>query len=289
MPDEIKADGSSPSEEVKSDESLKAAGQETETPKGEESEKAVPYSRFQEVNQRMKDAESRAKEYESVLAGYQQEFGVIRTEEDLKQWREYKTKVLKGAREAEEEGDISPKRLAEIRKVMRKADPEYVEMLSMKQRFQQQDQERLDAQFDDAEEIVRELAAEEYGFKSELDENGQWKSKHEEDLSDIGVDVMQAIRRDQRLTRLWNNGNVDRAVRRAFQAVKAKHERLGKTVTQLKQEAAERKRVLPTLHGGRGTLSARTSERKSKGLNGPEATKELRDEAWAVFNNSLQQ
>lgn len=266
--DEKSAGASSPSEEsTEQDESLKATEADTETSEGEESIKAVPYARFKQIN----DAK---KQNESIVNWYRENIG---NPDDVVAFKQWKSQQVAKAKEAEAEGEISPAKLAEIRKLMRKADPEYAEMVE-KQKKSEAD--RVEAQFDEAEDQVRELAAEQLGLKAKTDEA---------DIAWVAQQTMLAIQNDPKLSRMWQAGNLS-CIKKGFAIVQERHEKLGKSISKMRQVAVDKRKVsrLPTLPSASGSLTQTNPKDREKGLSG-NAGKQAAAEAWAILQQNMRE
>jgi hypothetical protein len=250
-------------EESSEDESLEHSESDADTSEGDKSTKSIPYSRFKAVNDAKKAAEGIANWYRHNVGD----------PKDVEAFNKWKSSQVKKAEQAEDDGDISAKKLAEIRKVMRKADPEYAAMVEQQK---QEKEARIEAQFDEAEDCVRELAEAEYGLKGKTAEG---------DISWLAKQTMLAIRGDEKLVRLWNLGNTERCVKKAFAIVKERQENLGKRkVSALSKEAADKRKVskLPTLPSASGSISGKEDPKREKGVN-----KQAHTEAWEVFQQHI--
>ena len=258
-------ESSTPESETK-DESLKTSEADTETSEGEESIKAIPYDRFKQVNDARKQSEQ-------VVAWYRQNVG---DPNDVLEFRKWKSEQVKKAETAEEEGEISPAKLEQIRKLMRKADPEYAEFIEKNKRSES---ERIESQFDSAEETIRELAANELGLKAKTDES---------DIAWIAQQTMLAIQNDPKLLRMWQTGNLS-CVKKGFDLVQERHDKIGKSLSKMRQQAIDKRKVskLPTLPSASGSLTSPNSKDRIKGLSG-EAAKQANDEAWALLKQTMQ-
>lgn len=266
-PDEKAAGGSSPSEENKeeNDESLKTSEADTETSEGEESIKAVPYTRFKQINDAKKQAET-------IANWYRQNIG---NPDDVMEFRKWKSSQVKEAEKQEADGEISPAKLAQIRALMRKADPEYAEMV---ERQKKSESDRIDAQYDTAEDMVRDLAAEQLGLKAKADES---------DIAWVAQQTMLAIQNDEKLLRMWNAGNMN-CIKKGFQIVQDRHDKLGKSISKMRQVAQDKRKVskLPTLPSASGSISSQSSNngdnKREKGI-----TKATHEDAWAVLQQTM--
>jgi hypothetical protein len=265
MADDEKQAGesSTPEGEQQRDESLKTSEADTETSEGEESIKAIPYDRFKQVN----DAK---KQNERIVQWYRENVG---DPNDVIEFRKWKSEQVKKAETAESEGEISPQKLAQIRALMRKADPEYAEMV---ERTKREQADRIEAQFDAAEETVRELAAEKLGLKAKTDES---------DIAWLAQQTMLAIQNDEKLMRMWQAGNLS-CIKKGFEIVQERHDKLGKSISRMRQQAIDKRKVskLPTLPSASGSLTGSNAKEREKGI-----TKQTHDDAWAILNQSLQE
>lgn len=248
------------------DKSLKD-GNEPDNSQGEESIKAVPYERFKEIN----DAK---KQSEAIVNWYRTNIGDPKEVVAFSKW---KSEQLRAAKEAESEGEITPQRLAQIREIMRKADPEYAEYIN---NAKEERAAKEEAQWDDAAEMVTELAVEQLGLKAKTDESK---------INKIGQYVMLAIQNDKELLRKWKTGNLS-CVKKAFATVLEDHESLGKSLTRMRQDTVAKRLVkkVPTLPSGNGSLSQDAQKGRLKGLQG-DAGKQAGNDAWDLIQQSARE
>ena len=263
---------SSGDNENKQDKSLEASEADTETSEGDEPEKtlkAVPYDRFKQINDQKKQAES-------IVNWYRQNIGDPNDVVAFKQWQKAQ---VKQAEDAEDEGDLSPAKLTAIRKLMRTADPEYKALLERDAKRTQDEEKRekvrIDGQFDDAEEEVRKFADEEIGIPK----------KNERATSFFAQQVMMTIKNDEKLSRMWDTGNM-KCVSRACKIVQDEYVGvLRKTSSASKSSnIADKRRIsrLPTLpSGGNGV----TSGADKRGPEDKGITKKTHEDAWAYFQS----
>jgi hypothetical protein len=254
---------SSASEEEK-DESKKQAAADSDKSETEES-RSIPYARFKEINEAKKQAEKVANWYRDNVGN----------PDDVIAFRKWQEQQVKTAEKKEAKGDLSPEQLAEIRKVMRMADTDYARLIEEQERTRQ---ERIEAQFDEAAEYVREIAEDKLGLKGEDDE------KH---VNFLAKEIMIAIQDDEKLLRLWRVGKTERAVSGGFKTVREIHDGFGKSLAKLKQEAAEKRRVskLPTLPRASASLSSRRNDpNRQKGI-----TKQTHEDAYALIQQLSQE
>ncbi len=248
------------------DESLETSEAATETAEGDESE-AKP----SKAAKRIQELISQRDKAHGVAEWYQKNIG---DPSDVVEFRKWKASQVEKAEKAEDEGEISKAKLAEIKKLMRKADPEYAQYL---EESKAEKQERIEAQFDAAEDTIRELAATEFGLKGKADEDT---------ISWLAQQTMLAIKNDTKLSRMWAVGNSD-CLKKGFKIVQDRQERLGKSVTKMKAQAQEKRKIsrLPTLPSVQGTGSGKEgkSGQQEKGI-----TKQTHDDAWALLQQSMQ-
>jgi hypothetical protein len=164
---------------------------------------------------------------------------------------------------------------------MREADPEYREMLEERKRDKQEREEqakaRMDGQYDDAEDEIRSLCADQLGLKGKDSESR---------ISRLAQYVMVEIQNDPKLMRKWMSGNLS-CVSSAFKQVLDHHDMIGKSVSKMRQEATEKRRVskLPTLPSASGSLTGQAGGKdREKGI-----TKSTHDDAWAVLQDSMRE
>ena len=266
MPEEDVKDSekSSVSDQSSDDESQKHAAADSDKSDGDES-KSIPYSRFKEINDAKKQAEK-------VANWYRENVG---DPNDVVEYKKWKAQQVKEAEKKKEEGSLTAQQLAEIREVMRKADPEYAQFLENQKLSAK---EREEAQFDEAADYVRELAEEKLGLKYDA---------NEADVNHIAELVMLAIQKDEKLYRMWRVGKTERAVSGGFKAVESFLNKFGGGFTKLKQDAAEKRKVskLPTLPSAAASLSSRKQDKdRPKGI-----TKHTHEDAWALIQQSMQE
>lgn len=254
--------------EKKAEESSKASEASTEKDESDESESPA--------QKRIRQLSQKANQAEKIVDWYRQNIGDPNDVVAFKQW---KAEQLKQAKEAEEEGEISPAKLAAIRKLMRSADPEYTKLLEWKEqqekKSQMETQARIDAMFDDAEEIVKDFADSELGLKG---------SKAESDISFFGQQVMLVIQNDEKLLRKWNTGNVS-CVKAACQKVLELSQKTTQSLASRKRDAESKRRFLrlPILPSGGGVSTSATANppQREKGI-----TKQTHEDAWAIFQQA---
>jgi hypothetical protein len=273
MPDDVNGSESSTEQKAAKDESLKASeAEDRKDSEGDESGGSKAQSRIRQLIEERDEARRFAVEFRKHALDPQE-----RTE-----WENYKKAKLESAKQAEEAGDISPDRLAEIRRVMRKADPEYKQLLERakqdEERRKQDEEVRDEAKWDEAEEIVRDCASDELGLKGKTDEA---------EIAWIGQQVMLAIHNDEKLSRKWQAGNLS-CIRQAFKVVIEHTDKHSKSIAKLRQTAQDKRRVtkLPTLPGASGSLTSPPQDKRLKGLQG-EAAKQAGDDAWAILQQHM--
>jgi hypothetical protein len=216
----------------------------------------IPYSRFKEVN-------DKAQKSQEVVDWYRKNIG---DPDDVIAFRQWKTSQVEKAKEAEKDGDISPEKLAAIRKLMREADPEYKQLLEERKL---REQERIDAQFDDAEEQIRDLT------------KAAGLPQDEKIISRVAAHVMDEIRSDEKLMRMWQTGNM-KCIPKAWEKYQEEYlSPMRKVSGKAQNDLADKRRIsrLPSLPSGGSPATSKAIERKpeDKGIN-----KQTHDDAWAV-------
>lgn len=206
------------------------------------------------------------KEISSVATWYQQNIG---TPEDVLAYKQWKSEQVAKAEKLEEEGQISPKQLEQVRKLMNKADPE-IQLL--KQALIQQQKDREDSMLDTAEDEIRELCTKELGITGDKDESL---------IQTVAKNVMLIVRDDDKLMRLWRIGSTQ-SIKKAFGIYRTQLGVLSKASgAKPPKTLAEQKRLvlkLPTLPSGSASLGQRTASKEKTGL-----TKETHNEAWDLI------
>jgi hypothetical protein len=170
------------------------AGQSDDTDSNGKSKtppKDIPYSRFKEVN-------DKAKQAENVVAWYRENIGDPKDVLEFQKWKKGQTDR---AKQDAAEGNLSPEKLKQFRDLMRAADPEYKEFLDNQRMTQEQ---RSEAQFDEAEELIRDLAKE-GGFPED-----------EAIVARVATHVMDEIKSDEKLLRAWQSGNTASVIKKAY-------------------------------------------------------------------------
>jgi hypothetical protein len=257
--------GQSDTDEDLQDKSHKA-GASSDIEAGDESEnkppRDIPYSRFKEVN-------DEAKESKQIVDWYRKNIG---DPNDVVEFQKWKQAQLARAKEDAEDGEISPAKLAAIKKLMRAADPEYAEFL---ERQKTSDKERLEAQFDDAEDQIRELA------------KTAGLPQDEKIITRVGRHIMEEINSDPKLLRQWQTGNLS-CIKRAFTRYQEEYlAPMRKTAAKPTNDLADKRRIarLPSLPSGGSASTSRAPERKpeDRGIN-----KQTHEDAWAVVQSHLQ-
>lgn len=260
-------------EKATADKTLETSEASTEKDGEEESDSPA--------NKRIRQLHAEASKAKEIVDWYRKNIG---DPKDVVAFNAWKKDQVKKAEEAEDEGEISPAKLAAIRKLMRAADPEYRKYLEKaEQREQAETQEkqaRIDAQFDEAEDVVREFAEAEMGLKG---------PKVEADISFFAQQTMLIIQNDEKMLRQWNAGhNIPALIKKACGVVLDRADKTNKSIAARKREAAEKRKFsrLPSLpSGGASTTGATTtSPQKEKGI-----TKQTHEDAWAVLQQSLRE
>ena len=224
--------------------------------------KSIPYPRFKEVVDKLNKLEGVVDFFRSH----------IETPEDLVQFKEWRQSVIEKAEKEKEKGELTSAQLAKLRQAMDAADPERKAILDQ---IKADREAKLDAQFDDAEDQIRELC-DSAGFP-----------KDEKVVARIAVHVMDEIRTDEKLLRMWHAGNlkcVDKAFKKytdEFLSVMRKGD--GKQPNKMLEEKRRIMR-LPALPSGKSGGPSGAPERKQqeKGI-----TKQTHEDAWEVFQSHM--
>lgn len=271
MADDVNASASSTEDSNKQDKSLEASEADTEISEGDESgEKSSKAQR--RIQQLVKERD----EARNFAIAFKNQAIDPKDRSEFDEWRKAK---LAEAKKAEQEGEISPQRLAEIRRIMHQADPRLEKFLQEqeqeKERRETESKARMEAQFDDAEDEIRTLAAEQLGLKNKADEPR---------IARLAQYVMVEIQNDEKLMRKWQTGNLA-CIKQAFKAVLDANDNLGKSLSKARQEAADKRRIskLPTLPSAAGSLTGEKEAKREKGIG-----KQAHEDAWAVLQQSLQ-
>jgi hypothetical protein len=261
---DVKAESSAANDkDTPQDESLEETEDPTGTGEGDES-----IDKLSEAAQkRIRQLVSKRKEAETVVDWYRQNIG---DPNDVVEFRKWKNETLKNAKKDEAEGEITPAKLKQIKDLMRKADPEYAQFLEQQK---QEKAERVDAQFDEAEEMVRD-----FGKSIGI------STKDEAAMSRLGRQVMMEIREDPKLARLWNSGNLS-CVKKALDSLEKSF--LGvirKSSIKASDSIADKRRIsrLPTLPSG--SSSSLSTEKRKEGDKG--ITKDAHKQAWALLQST---
>jgi hypothetical protein len=246
-------DGESP--KLAADGSVIPDGDKSKTPRD------IPYSRFKEVN-------DQAKKAQEIVEWYRQKIG---DPDDVVAFRQWKAEQVARAKEAEEDGKISPEKLANIRKLMREADPEYKQLLEDRKRSEQ---ERIDSQFEDAEDQIRDLT------------KAAGIPQDEKIIARVAAHIMDEIRSDEKLMRMWQTGNM-KCVGKAWEQYSKEYlDPMRKVSGKAQSDLADKRRIsrLPSLPSGGSPATSKAPERKpdDKGIN-----KQTHEDAWAVIQAHL--
>jgi hypothetical protein len=262
--------------DVESPSSGESEGTELEEDKPEESEppkdgvkpqagdpgakaKTVPYSRFQEVNRQ-------AREYEKVVKWYQEN---IKDADELLAFKKWQAEVqAKSANEKSSKTDDEPldaKKAEEIRKLLRKADPETAKALD---ELRQSRQEAEEAMFDRAEAAIRRLAP-------------AYISSDEDALAKLGKLATLEILDDKKLLRQWRTGDVS-CVEEAYKRIeKVFFDKIRRNANGHTAETKRRASSIPKILPGSSTTSTKGEDPlKGKGL-----TKDVGKAAWAYLKS----
>lgn len=243
------------------------AGAGSDIPGGEKNDpKDIPYPRFKEVV-------DKANGLEKVVNFFRQH---IESPEQLLAFKEWQKEQLEKAKADEQKGDITPEQLAKFKRAMDLANPK---LAAVVERLEREQESKLDAQFDAAEEQIRELC----------DANGL-PTENEKVFSRIAVHIMDEIRSDEKLLRMWHAGNM-KCVDKAFknytdEYLKTIRGNGGKKAED--KQLAERRRIMriPALPSGRTAGPSGPPERKNPEDKG--ITKQAHEDAWAVFQSHMQ-
>lgn len=264
--EDVNGKSSIPAEEK--DDKHQSAGSGSDIPDGDESgdKKQIPYPRFKEVV-------DKANSLEKVVNFFRQH---IETPEDLIQFKEYQKQMLEKAKSEEDKGNITPEQLARFKKAMDLANPQ---LAAVVKRMEQQEEARMEAQFDSAEEQIRELC-----------ETAGLPVDNDKIFSRIAVHIMDEIRSDEKLLRMWHAGNM-KCVDKAFKNYTDEYLSTIRKGSDKKPEnkmLAERRRIMrmPALPSGRSSGPSAPPERKQeeKGI-----TKKTHEDAWDVFQSHMQE
>jgi len=267
MVDDVKDTGSSSESDAEvKDESLKSSEASTGTDEGDESGKPSKANlRIQQLVREKNEAMELARHFRQSAVD----------PNDRVEFKQWKADRIKAAEEAEADGDISPAKLKALRNLMRQADPEYAKLLQREAQREEQEklttQERIDAQFDSAEETVRDFAKT-IGIPA----------KNEQATALFAQNVMLAVQNDPKLLRMWNTGNLScigkacALVRDGFIDV------VRKSKSESNGDLADRRRIsrLPTLPSGGASVGTKQETAKEKGI-----TKNTHDDAWAYIQS----
>lgn len=239
------------------------AGQGDDTPNGDSGKtpQSIPYSRFKEVN-------DQAKQAKQIVDWYRQNIG---NPDDVLEYRKWKQETIAKAKQDEAKGDISPDKLAQVKKLMRTADPEYAQFLEERKASEQ---ERVEAQLDEAEETIRDLAKT-AGFPQD-----------EKVVARIAAHIMAEIDADDQLSRLWRSGKTS-CLKKAFDRYMEDYVGpIRKSVDKQKGDLADKRRIsrLPSLPSGGSASTSKPPQRKAedRGIN-----KNTHEDAWAVLQERL--
>lgn len=241
------------------------AGADSDKSAGDKSKdsRQIPYSRFKEVVDKHAQAEQ-------IINWYRENIG---DPDKVIEFQKWKNEQLEHAKEEEAKGKISPEKLANIRKLMREADPEYKDFLEERKR---EKQEKMEAQVDDAEEEIRDLCGK-AGFP-----------KDEKVISRVAVHIMDEIKNDPKLLRMWQTGNMG-CISKAFKAYQEDFlTPMGKTSGKVNgDKITDKRRIsrLPAFPSGGSPETSRTEKRdpNDKGIN-----KGVHEKAWDVLQSYLE-
>jgi hypothetical protein len=255
--EDVNNQGASSTPDSSDDENRKAADG-SDIPDGDKSKapRDIPYSRFKEVN-------DKAQKSQEVVDWYRKNIG---DPDDVIAFRQWKNSQVEKAKEAQQDGEISAEKLAAIRKLMRDADPEYKAMLEERKLHEK---ERIEAQFDDAEDQIRDLT------------KAAGIPQDEKIISRIAAHIMDEIRSDEKLMRMWQTGNM-KCIEKAWKQYDTDYLSAMRKVTgKAQNDLADKRRIsrLPSLPSGGSPATSKAPERKAddKGIN-----KQTHEDAWAV-------
>jgi hypothetical protein len=242
------------------------AGAGSEIPDGGESgdKKQIPYERCKEVIDKVSGLEKIVNFFRSH----------IETPEDLIAFAEYKKEMLAKASSDRAKGNISADQLARFKEAMDAANPE---LKALVEQNKADKEAKLDAQFDDAEDQIRDLCK-----TAKLPIEGR-------NFARIAVHVMDEIRSDEKLLKAWHAGNM-KCVDRAFKLYTEEYlsEMRGTDDKKGKDLLAEKRRIMrmPALPSGKsgGPSGAPVDKRapEDRGI-----TKKTHEDAWDVFQSHM--
>ena len=263
--EDVKNTGSTSGSDSDLDDKHQRADADSDMSDGDKSgePKQIPYARFKEVIEQSNGLKKVVDFFRSH----------IETPEDLIAFKEYKQKMLDKAQDQKDEGEISAAQLAKFKKAMELANPE---LAAIAKSIKEEKEAKMDAQFDEAEDQIRELCA------------SNNFPKDEKVISRIAVHVMDEIRSDEKLLRMWQAGNM-KCVDKAFKAYNDEYlsiMRKGDNGNKGDKMLAEKRRIMrmPALPSGKSGNLSGAPERKAedKGL-----TKQAHEDAWAVFQSHM--
>jgi hypothetical protein len=269
--EDVNGNPSNPEDELEEDAKGKGADQSDDTDADSEnsSKKSkppsnIPYSRFKQVN-------DEAKQSKSVVDWYRQNVG---DPDDVLEFKKWKAEQTKRVKEDADNGDLSQDKLAQFKKLMRAADPEYAEFLE-NQKFTQE--QRSEAQFDEAEDLIRDLSKDS-GFPED-----------ESVISRIAAHIMDEVKSDEKLLRAWQAGHTASVIKKAYN--RYMEDFVGKIRTKPdngKAIIAEKRGIknLPMLPKG-GSSSAPSVPKRDKDDKG--LTKKAHKSAWDYIQSLTQQ
>lgn len=264
--EDVKQNGEqSDAEEEDSQDKSQKAGSDSDMSDGDASGKTprdIPYTRF-------KAKVDEAKQAKEIVDWYRQNIG---DPSEVVKFQKWKSEQIERAKEAEQEGEISPAKLAAIKKLIGVAYPEIPSYLEKQKKDAQ---EKIDAQFDDAEDQIRELAK-----NANLPQD-------EKIIKRVAIHVMEEINSDDRLLRQWKSGNLS-CIKKAFSRYQEEYlSPLRKLAAKPQIDLAEKRRIqrLPSLPSGGSASTSKGVERKpgDKGI-----TKQTHEDAWALVQENLQ-
>jgi hypothetical protein len=231
--------------------------EETEPKADGKQPKSVPYARFSEVN-------NKAREYEKVIRWWNEN---VPDADALLAFRQWQAEQAKSAKEkpATDDEDLDPAKAEQIRKLIRKADPETAKAL---EELRQSRQEAEEAMYDRAEAAIRRLAP-------------PYIASDEDALAKLGKLATLEILDDKKLLRQWRTGDVS-CVEEAYKRIeKAFVDKIRRHANGHTAETKRRGSSIPKILPGSSTTSTKGEDpNKGKGLS-----KDVHKSAWAYLKS----
>jgi hypothetical protein len=209
-----------------------------------------------------------AQEAKGIVDWYRENIGDPNDVVEFKQW---KAEQIQKAKADEAKGKISPEKLAQIRQLMREADPAYAKFIDKQER---EEEERMDGQFDDAADRVRELC-QQAGYPTE-----------EKISARIGAHVIDEIKADKKLMQMWQRGNlkcIDIGFKRYCDEFLTP---MSKTNGKSDRGLADLRKIsrLPALPQGGSAAGSKPPARKPEDRG---ITKQAHEDAWEVMQSHM--